>query len=550
MTIPRGGLRPFPIRSFRLAAILAAFASWRCMDVPLAGGSTEVGNSEAVAGTVRTLDGTPAASARVSLIPRAFDACGDKPLPASRTVSSDAFGAFRIRGADPGGYNVQAYDARGATTVLLPGVVLPPDGAGGNEGLQARLAENASLSIPLALVGREGYAYLPGTLVCARIDSQALSAQELVLRGVPAGVYPELIRVAPGSAPSNILAESVTVAPGSLSRIGPYAAWSKRRKAIFDLAGAVPKSDLLHFPLPVRLDASNFDFTSAKGAGEDLRVTKADGVTPLPFEIARWNAADRTAEIWIALDTIRAGAASSSFYLYSGNPSAAPASGGAAVFDTGAGFSGVWHLGDGLEDATANGNHGRDQGTLPAAGAIGAARRFDGSGAHVAIADAPSLRFGTGDFTLSAWVAAESFGPVRQVFCKRDSVSNYEVQFAGDGRPTAMLDPKGDKNRYLFGPAAPAANVWIQLAFVRSGGRAWLYQDGAAVAGPLELGDSAGPETELWIGADPFFSGAEGFLGLIDEVVFSKVARSPEWLQLSASSQQPGSRRVILGPLE
>ncbi len=81
----------------------------------------------------------------------------------------------------------------------------------------------------------------------------------------------------------------------------------------------------------VALDSS-FDFTRALPDGADLRVTAADGMTPLPFWIEQWDAAGQRAAVWAAIpDLPPAGA---TVFLYYGNPGAAAAGDGSVVFPT------------------------------------------------------------------------------------------------------------------------------------------------------------------------------------------------------------------------
>lgn len=73
------------------------------------------------------------------------------------------------------------------------------------------------------------------------------------------------------------------------------------------------------YQVDIKLDGS-FDFTKAAGDGHDLRVTAADGTTPIPFWIETWNPAESTASIWVKVPSIPV--AGTTVYLYYGNNSA------------------------------------------------------------------------------------------------------------------------------------------------------------------------------------------------------------------------------------
>ena len=530
----------------RLALALAAAACLQCTE-RLAGGSTEIGNTGQVTGKVLTLDGAAAVNARVSLIPEAFDPGAGDALPSAWTALTDSQGIYLINHAIPGTYAIEAADAAQRTRALLTGLVIDSGKAGPTIEPDTKLFEGGSISIPLSGVTPAGYVFLPGSSVWARIDSSALASGELILTGVPPGSYTRLLQALPGKQPENLLGRGIQVNSGEKLFLGPYHAWRKRRTITVN-PGSAPLVALRNVPLLIRLDAGNFDFPSAQPAGGDIRFTRADGITPLPFEIEHWDGPNQRAEIWVLLDTLSSGNAAQPFLIYSGNPAAAPAGKGASVFDPGSGFTAAWHLGEDLKDATSLGNDGTNQGTQPIAGAIGIARAFDGTGAHVSIADAPGLHFGAGDFTLSAWVSPDSFDSTRQIFAKRDTLENYEIQISHDATVTAILDPKGNTSLYVSSKTALQKGNWYAIAFVRSGGMAYLYVNGALEAGPVALPTEASPKADLLIGDDPYFAGKEGFRGKIDEVEFSAVARSPEWLDFTYRNQKPDAQILTIAP--
>ena len=81
----------------------------------------------------------------------------------------------------------------------------------------------------------------------------------------------------------------------------PMTGWrfSKRLYINTTASGA----NVYSFPLLVRLDRSNFDFSQARDSGQDIRFTKSDN-TPVSYEIEQWDRTNNRAAIWVKLDTI------------------------------------------------------------------------------------------------------------------------------------------------------------------------------------------------------------------------------------------------------
>jgi biopolymer transport protein ExbB len=159
------------------------------------------------------------------------------------------------------------------------------------------------------------------------------------------------------------------------------------------------------FPVLVRLRAADIDFTTARDDGGDIRFAKDDG-TRLPFEIERWDSAANEAEVWVNIDTIRGNDSTQFITLYWGNTEAAGESNGRAVFDTGAGFAGVWHLGESgeiLQDATINGFNGSRSGDqVQREGVIGYGQYLDGTGDFTEMGDVCDP--GEANFSVCLWV--------------------------------------------------------------------------------------------------------------------------------------------------
>ena len=95
-----------------------------------------------------------------------------------------------------------------------------------------------------------------------------------------------------------------------------------------DLPATAAEAD---FPILLRLNAGNFNFSHAKPQGEDIRFSTADGAR-LFYQIEQWDSANSTASIWVRIPQIK-GNAVQQIRMYWGLADAASESNGPAVFN-------------------------------------------------------------------------------------------------------------------------------------------------------------------------------------------------------------------------
>lgn len=127
-------------------------------------------------------------------------------------------------------------------------------------------------------------------------------------------------------------------------------------------------STLTDFPILVRLTASNFDFTTARPDGFDVRFKDASG-NALSFERERHDATAQKAEYHVRVPSISS-SVDTTVYAYYGDAGAADLSSPLGVWDTD--FIGVWHLGEDpgatiapqFRDSTRRGGDATSQGGL------------------------------------------------------------------------------------------------------------------------------------------------------------------------------------------
>ena len=110
--------------------------------------------------------------------------------------------------------------------------------------------------------------------------------------------------------------------------------------------GAGISTNVENFPLLVRLDTSNFDFTLVNKFGQNIYFQQPNG-SFLPFEIEQWDSARGVASIWVRLDTVFGNSNSQFITLAWGDLGASQHSLGSDVFKASNGFAGVWHFSEG-----------------------------------------------------------------------------------------------------------------------------------------------------------------------------------------------------------
>lgn len=155
-------------------------------------------------------------------------------------------------------------------------------------------------------------------------------------------------------------------------------------------------------------------------------------------------------------------------------------------------------------------------GELPdSAGAL----NFDGVNNIVQIPSSTAFNFGTGDFTIEAWVRTS-----------KTALQSAVARFGTDGNGFALLTDNLGTYFYAGSTFHSATNVitdgvWHHIAGVRSGGSLSLYIDGVSTGPATPTTDGMATNGDLFIGE---FDGTLGniFQGEIDEVRIWNNART------------------------
>jgi hypothetical protein len=525
-----------------LGGTIAALIS-TCTDLNLAGGGLDTETSGGtVVGLLAAEDGTPEKYAKVFCIPSSYNVLKDPHLSDSLINSTDETGYYRFDHVKQGEYNIQAVSSDKKTNVLICGI-----NVGGDSTTVPgdTLHPSATLKIIFPDAGSDtsGYCYLRGTTFFTPVRNGLA-----VINGAPAGFVPALgFFDTRDSTKNHVVKAGFFISPADTTVITDLTPWKFSKKLFLNttVTGANIAGKVLNFPALVRLTSRNFNFAQAGAGGKDLRFVKSDDA-PLPYEIERWDAAAQTAEIWVRIDTVYGNDSSHFFTMWWGNPNASDHSNGATVFDTSAGFAGVWHLGENsgsVPDATANGNNGTATATTTAAGAVGVAQGFNGTSSLIRC-EGPSidkLNFPeNGEYSVSAWIKTNAVDSLYHGIVYK---SNFQYGLQLKPERKWEFFSLIDKTRWEASQAPAEANSWHAITGVRSGTKQNLYLDGKFADSvsvifqttmariydqPLEIGHC--PDG----GEDPY----RYFNGIIDEVRISRIAYGADWIKLCYMNQK------------
>ena len=250
------------------------------------------------------------------------------------------------------------------------------------------------------------------------------------------------------------------------------------------------------FPLLVRLDKDWFDFAQARANGEDLRVSTSTG-DPLACQIEESNAKHGTASIWVRIPSIK-GNARQEIKLHWGQADATSESDGKAVFNESNGYLSVWHMNDPVRDEVGT-LPSTDTGTTATAGVIGAARHLaDGKGIFGGD-KIPNYPTGASSHSTETWVRPERPNTTLIAWGNEQAQGKVVMQFRSP--PHIRMD---------------------------------CYFSGGDVGS-----DSRLPLGDWYNNYD--------FVGDLDEVRISRVARSADWIKLQFENQK--LHQTLVGPL-
>jgi len=338
--------------------------------------------------------------------------------------------------------------------------------------------------------------------------------------------------------------------------------WKKRIKITVD-SGDIDAA-LSDFPVPIYLSTSSgtnsadvsavFDELELDANRKKIAVTTSDGITECYVEIEQWDDANEKAWLWVKIPSIASGvdtdlylyydAGKSDNDTYVGDTNSTPAEN---VWD--ANFKAVYHMRDGasnaaIYDSTANNNDGTKRGAnepIEIAGQIAGAQDFDGGDDYIDCGAPANLNFGTGDFSLETLFRCGDNATTKVLLQKSPSHGGpglgywFYIEAAGDAR-FYIKDSDGDV-KFKQDVHNFEDDIWTYLVAQRDSDFLHLFRDGADIGGAVDASivDNIDTASHLVIGANSPKT-ARFFLGDIDEVRVSDIARTAAWIKATKES--------------
>lgn len=290
------------------------------------------------------------------------------------------------------------------------------------------------------------------------------------------------------------------------------------------------------FPVLVRLNRDFLDFSEAKAGGEDVRFSS--GGKSLAYQIDEWDAEKGVAGIWVRVPKIR-GNERQEIGVHWGNAAAVSGSNGKAVFDETNGYASVWHLGADLVDEVGT-LESENVGTTEVPGMVGLARHFAGNQGVFCGDKIANYPAGGSSHTTEVWFRAEQAGSTIIGWGNEGGGRGTKVRMQLRSPPHVHVD-SGFSD--IDAPGILPLNEWIHVVHTYGDGPRRLYINGEVAGEAATVLDFKSP-MRLYLGG--WYNNYD-FVGDLDEVRISRVARSADWVRLSYENQK--MMQTLVGPL-
>jgi len=530
-----------------------------CSHTPtsVAGGGTRGGNP-VVTGSIVRSDGSAARTTRITLVAADYNPVTDNPQESLHTTTTDSLGRYELEVPDSGRFNLEAVSDSDGSRLIKFAITALRDStlALGIDTLHH--PGMLSVAVPHYTGTSEGYIYVPGTTIGASVSD---TTDTLQLDSVPVGTLPEL-RFAGSDASNTVIRYTFDIhSDESTNLLNPR--WNRALSIILNTtpAGADVAGTVTHFPVLIRLNHDNFDFTQAQGNGHDLLFSSRHNER-LACDIEMWDSVSSQANIWVLADTVFGNNSTQSITMYWGNADAEMTSNSNHVFDTASGYQAVWHMGDATPDSVHDATVNKFDGISPdsatphiTAGIIGDCRTFNGADDFITIPGTAksSLSFQqNGNYSVSAWVRIETFSGLPQVVVSKGYEQYFlRATYFPSDFPLWEFTEFNDDTKWQSTRTPADTGVWMLITGVRQGTNQQLYCNGELADSSKDLWfNTVARDTsnEVSIGAFlqsvtvPTNDGRCFLKGSIDEVRISSVARSPDWVRLCFMNQRNNDR--------
>jgi hypothetical protein len=533
----------------------------------LAGGGT-IETTNGIAGAILNSDSTPSTHTIVKLFPDDFDpvASGTETSDVVFIDTTDVLGVYHFNNVSSGRYVVVARD--NGTALIVRDITVSNDSITNiNNAMMKRSGVISTGFLPAEKI-TDGYLYIPGTDIYAKIGNNGTAT----LTGVPPGIHHSILLSSEGFKKYNILRNDITLRAGdSVTVEMPLCKYTLGMQLNTSATGAHITGTVTGFPLLVRLNKGNFDFTTARTDGSDLVFIGNKGAV-LPYQIERWDAFGKRAEIWVKIDSIHGDDSTQPIRMFWGNSLYSQELPAFSVFDTSEGYQGIWHLGENssepARDATINhfdGDSPDGERPLSAEGIIGRCRWFDGKSSYFTMQNTAESKLNipsNKNYTVSAWAYLDTLDELSHCILTK-GIEQYYLQSTYNSLNTPSIVPLWEFLEFnnavsVDVPTFPAVSgTWVFLTGMRQGNRQLLYCNGELVDSVITSPPNSGSQTtlnDLFIGR--FASTIHGttnegycyFKGGIDEVRFISTAKNSDWIKLCYMNQRSDDRLVVFKP--
>ncbi len=556
MQISLAQLYPMKIMNYfclrTLLSLILTVILLRCSssDSSIAGGSTdtETGAISAV-GIVIDPMGARVSGVQISSYPQNYDPIRDQASLAVAMDTTNVYGEFKLAVTKSGTYSLYAINLHNGDRALRNKVILDQKVVNLNS-LTITKPGSLLLSVPEGLITQDGYCYIPGTNISLSVSHN----QKLIsIDTLPSAVIPYLIfQSNQANSFQTILDSTFAIESGERTYLHAYRNWDKQASITLNTtsSGANIQDTIVEFPLLLRLDSNQVVFSDATTDGSDIRFINQAGRF-LPFEIEEWNKAQKSALVWVLVDTIYGNTSKTSLsMLWGASALQLPES----AFEKETSFSGVWHFKETNDsnlilDASAKHNHGANFGTISRDGIIGKGRYFDGA-SYISVTDNPSLE--TASITLSAWVRRDgiqdSLSKIVHKGPNDSAFESYGLEFRNRQDIAGFQISKIDSTYRTLSSSREIVDAeWMYLAgtFDAKSGVGSFYVNGkqrSTFVDTLPIAYYTSRQWNLTFGSQN--ASAPFFKGYLDEVQLSSQARSADWIKLMFENQRLNSNFV------
>ncbi len=506
-----------------------------------------------IEGIIQDENGAIPESIQVTLVPKGYLPWETNTNIRVFETITDQNGVYRFESIDSGTYSLESYNPETGHRALQTNLTI----SGDTLTLKTdTLHETGTLIVHLPTKVNEpgGFVHIPSTTIYTQVDLTSFEQGYVVLDPVPDA---HLTSVRYVKSFDLVEETKFEIKKADTTILNKFIKWKHHRTAVIHTQNAVKLSGhLVHFPLLVRLNKNDFEFDEFQNAGADLLFTKPNG-TILPHEIEFWSADEGKADVWVRIDTIHADRHFQELVMYWGNPSSATTNGKSEVFANNQ-FEGVWHLSEAAGNAN---NHFKDaSGKLRHAtgfnlaansetlGVSGKTQLFDGENGYIILGDRAITN--NSFYTISLWCKIKSGQTNMKVLSEAGSTQDSALFSIGQGysdmhKADVFIrdDDHTDQLAHIKSLDTAFDDTWHLITWTDSLGAFSLYVDGerSVFGSYVKNLKRLNPTTLGGTLREQFTHAVEGTM---DEVRFSSVIRSSDWIKLSFKTQKPGATIV------